>query len=161
MSLSRELHYTEKGERGGKDPHSRSLNGVLTFSRFPRIIYDSAVESRGAAEEWSAPPLLSPYILFPHSWKMKLTMSSYASLMAVSASTPMSGTAVVTGVSEEIWGMSCKEKGEVGLVVCAKNFLKRRTCTADNIIKELWKCWVWDGGKHWGEGEGVAPPPGK
>jgi len=35
-----------------------------------------------------------------------LTMSSYASLTAVSASTPISGTAVVTGVKEEISGMS-------------------------------------------------------
>ncbi len=78
--------------------------------------------------------------------------------MAVSASTPMSGTAVVTGVSEEIWGMSCKEKGEVGLVVCAKNFLKRRTCTADNIIKELWKCWVWDG--EYGGGAGKVSSSG-
>ena len=94
---------------------------------------------------------------------MKLTMTSYASLMAVSASTPMSGTAVVTGVSEEIWGMSCKkEKGEVGLVRCLRQKLFE---TADvhrrqhhqRIMEMLGLGW----GKYWGEGEGVAPPPGK
>jgi len=38
---------------------------------------------------------------------MKLTMSSTASLMALIASTAMSGISVVSGVSEEISGMSC------------------------------------------------------
>jgi hypothetical protein len=36
----------------------------------------------------------------------KLTISSYASLIAVSERTPIRGTAVVTGVRDEIIGIS-------------------------------------------------------
>ena len=37
-----------------------------------------------------------------------LTVSSYPSLMAIRVKTPTRGTAVVTGVSEDITSMSCK-----------------------------------------------------
>lgn len=39
--------------------------------------------------------------------KLKLTMSSYASFTAVNANTPISGIAVVIGVSDEIAGINC------------------------------------------------------
>ena len=42
--------------------------------------------------------------------KKILTKSSYASLMAVRSKTPIRGTAVVTGVNEEINGINCSTK---------------------------------------------------
>jgi hypothetical protein len=39
-----------------------------------------------------------------------LTKSSYASLMAVRSRTPMRGTAVVTGVNDEIKGINCRTR---------------------------------------------------
>lgn len=37
----------------------------------------------------------------------KLTISSYASLTAVNANTPINGIAVVTGVNDDIAGINC------------------------------------------------------
>lgn len=52
------------------------------------------------------------FLLEIFKWNVKgnnvaLTISSYASLTAVNASTPINGIAVVTGVNEEICGISC------------------------------------------------------